>query len=58
MTHELAHIIAGKEAGHNEEWKRICLELGGTLNRYRITKKKWAKDRNEDDEMNRLPSLV
>lgn len=51
MLHEIAHIIAGKNAGHGEEWKRICLELGGTLNRYRITKKKWAKDRSNQIEL-------
>ena len=47
MIHEVAHIIAGYEAHHGDKWKRICLELGGTLERYRITKKTWGKDRNE-----------
>lgn len=30
VTHEVAHAIAGKEAGHGYEWKRIHKELGGS----------------------------
>lgn len=49
MKHEIAHLIAGKEAGHGDEWKRICLELGGSLKSYRLTKKKWSKSRVKEE---------
>ena len=30
VIHEVAHAIAGKEAGHGPVWQRIARELGGT----------------------------
>ena len=29
ILHEIAHAIAGPEAGHNYRWQRICLQIGG-----------------------------
>lgn len=28
ILHEIAHAIAGYEAGHGKEWKKICVEIG------------------------------
>jgi predicted SprT family Zn-dependent metalloprotease len=28
ILHEIAHALAGYEAGHNHEWKRIALSIG------------------------------
>lgn len=29
MTHEIAHYIAGRNSGHDKNWKRIYIGLGG-----------------------------
>lgn len=34
ILHELAHIITGEPAGHNEEWQQIFRNLGGSGDRY------------------------
>lgn len=28
ILHEIAHAIAGYEAGHGEEWKKVCIKIG------------------------------
>ncbi len=28
LLHEVAHALAGHEAGHGYEWKRVCLRIG------------------------------
>jgi predicted SprT family Zn-dependent metalloprotease len=33
ILHEIAHAIAGHKAGHGEEWKEICIEIGARPNR-------------------------
>jgi SprT protein len=30
ILHEIAHILAGYENGHNEKWKKISISLGGS----------------------------
>ena len=30
FLHELAHVIAGRDAKHGPRWKAICRQLGGT----------------------------
>ena len=34
MRHELAHVIAGRNAAHGPEWQRICRRIGGTAALY------------------------
>src|SRR5690606_2786854 len=33
ILHEIAHALAGPEAGHGERWKRQCLAIGATPER-------------------------
>lgn len=28
ILHEIAHALAGPEAGHGEHWKRVCRQIG------------------------------
>lgn len=32
LLHEIAHAIAGPQAGHGREWKNICYSIGGDAN--------------------------
>lgn len=32
ISHEVAHALSGSTHGHDEVWKKNCLELGGTGN--------------------------
>lgn len=34
ILHEIAHAIAGYEAGHGEIWKHVCIQIGAKPNRY------------------------
>ena len=53
ITHEVAHAIAGKRAGHGWEWKRIHQELGG--NAKRTYGKESFIDGREPDHLKRAP---
>ena len=33
ILHEIAHAIAGYEAGHGEIWKHVCIQIGAKPNR-------------------------
>jgi predicted SprT family Zn-dependent metalloprotease len=33
ILHEIAHAIAGHQAGHGEAWKRVCRRIGANPNR-------------------------
>ena len=33
ILHEIAHVIAGSAAGHNWEWKRVCIRIGANPSR-------------------------
>lgn len=33
ILHEIAHAIAGVRAGHGEQWKRVCREIGANPDR-------------------------
>ena len=34
IVHQIAHVIAGVEAGHGERWKEVARRLGGTAEVY------------------------
>ena len=34
VRHELAHAIAGREAAHGKEWRRVCRRIGGSAALY------------------------
>lgn len=38
LSHELAHVIAGKEAEHNEKWEKIFEDIYAEYNRYCMSK--------------------
>ena len=38
VLHEVAHCLAGYEAGHGPEWKRVAVAIGCTVERYGTTR--------------------
>ena len=38
VLHEVAHCLAGYEAGHGPEWKRVAVAIGCTTERYGTTR--------------------
>ena len=44
MLHEVAHLIAGYEAHHGDKWRRVCINIGGTLSKFRLNSTWISKD--------------
>lgn len=34
ILHEIAHVLAGHEAHHNDKWKKMCIKVGAKPERY------------------------